>query len=509
MDHETPTIDVINYNTQEYILECLSLFNIGHNRITLRAYGGHLGKGIEIARILQKEVGVTIHNNRLNSIEINKAEILFIEIPLEIKSSELDKKKPHETEKIREDFDENDFVNYSTYQLLLDWYFRKSGTLTISARHKNNSALTLLDINEDRGNRNYIYYKVDKYSTEEGIGEHEVNDALYRAGLLFPDRWKKIGQRLSKYDDVILGLDTNIFYSCNISRHLLSILSLVEPKEYVHTPNWLLLVVPSTVMYELEEAANVRDDKGLLLNRGRKGFRSLQEIMELSENIDIPGVSLLIHGETNPVIDMRNNLFEIRKDIYKYARKLNGDDQSTQPFKKTSGGDMAIRSQFKKFLNQIDFHKGTYFLTADRSCSTLAQAEGLRPIFIPSPHPSTKQPGQLPLVTLPTEVEDRKKQPSVKVPLGNIIYEMAVSFGEIVIACGDHTPSIMCDRKGRDIGRWVQKQLIMKKDDLTMLLENYTGRFSLKKASRLLKKINKRFESNDWLTNMDGAFSSD
>jgi DNA-binding protein len=509
MNNNEPIIDVINYNTQEYIFECLSQFNIGHEKITLKAYGGNLTKGIEIARILQKEVGVSIQKIKLDSMEINNSEIPFIEIPLKLESSKLDKKRPRDIENIREDFNQSDFFNYSTYQLLLDWYLKKSGDLTISVRNKNEKAFTVLKINEKEGKKEYYTHDIKHISKELGTGDDEVNNALYRAGLLFPDKWNKIGSRLSKYDDVILGLDTNVFYNCNISRHLLPIISLIEPKEYVHTPNWLLLVVPSTVMYELEEATNVRGNRGKLMHKGRMGFRSIQEIMELSENIDIPGVSLMIHGQTNPVIDMRNNLFEIRKDIHRYARESNGNTYDDPRFKKTSGGDMEIRSQFKKFLSQIDFHKGTYFLTGDKSCSTLAQAEGLRPIYIPHPHRSTRNSGLLPRVTIPGKAGETSQPLSVNVSLGNIIYEMAVSFGEIVISCGDQSPSIKCDNSGRNIGRWMQKQLMIKKKDLRELLQDYRGRFSLSKSSKLLKKINKRFESSEWLTEMDGAFESE
>ena len=43
---------------------------------------------------------------------------------------------------------------------------------------------------------------------------------------------------------------------------------------------------------------------------------------------------------------------------------------------KLSTGDMIIRDQFKQFLRQIDFHKGMYFLTSDKSNAALAQTEG-------------------------------------------------------------------------------------------------------------------------------------
>lgn len=365
-------------------------------------------------------------------------------------------------------------------------------------------AVPLLDIQEKNGNRTYTSYMVEELEKSDGIKKDEVNTALSRCGLFLPEKWCEIGEKLSKYDDIILGLDTNILYHCSMSRHLLPIVSLIEPREFVHTPNWLLLIVPSTVMYELEEAVNIRD-KGFLVYKGRMGFRALQEVMELSENINIPGVSLLIHGETNPVLDMKNNIFAIRKDIGKYVRDLNGN-QFGQNFKKSSGGDMAIRYQFKKFLSQIDFHKGTFFLTADKSCSALAQAEGLCPIYIPYSHLFADNPRPFSITECYEKGIEGTGELTFSAPLGSILYELAVSFGEIIISCGDQSPSIECDRRGDDIGRWVHKQLRISKDDLGILLRNYSGRFNLDKACRLFKKITKKFENVEWLTEMGGAF---
>jgi DNA-binding protein len=512
MDH---IIDIVNFNTLEYVFECLSKFNAGVEKVILRAYGGNISKGIEVARILQqKEVGITLHKNTVESISIGGIDVPFIEIPLKASKTRLDKNGTNDTAKLVQDFSNIDFINYSTYHLLFDWHLKKSGNLRIltrgqMTRDKRRGPVPLLDIEDNKGIRKYKTFRVEGLDKKEGIKEDEVTNALYRAGLLLPGKWKEIGNRLSKYDDIILGLDTNVLFRCAVSRHLLPIVSLVEPKEFVHTPNWILLVVPSTVMYELEEAANIRDFRGLLLHKGRMGFRALQEIMDLSENIDIPGISLLIHGETNPVLDMKNTLFGIRKDILRFTWDLKKRDEPFKPPIKSSSGDMSIRFQFKKFLNQIDFHKGTFFLTADKSNSVLAQAEGLCPIYIPYPKFSSTQLQHFPLVSDTKKVDERVKQFTLNVPLGNIIYEMAVSFGEIIISCDGQSPSIECDRRGADIGHWVHKQLRISKEDLTPLLKNYSGRFNLERAADLNKKIIERFENVEWLTEMGGAFKSD
>ncbi len=506
-NNQEPVIDIINSNTLEYVFECLAKFNAGSDKIILRAYGGNLVIGVEVVRLLQKEVNISMHKSRLDTITINKTDIPFIEIILKAGSTKLDKNGDRENEDIVENFDNFDFINYSTYQLLFDSYLSEWGSLKILTRDQGKKAIPLLDIREDNGIRKYTLYRVDELAKRDEVKEDEVSNALLRSGFFIPDKWNEIGCRLSNFDDVILGIDTNIFFNCSISKHLLPVLSLVEPKEFVHTPNWILLVVPSTVMYELEEATNIRDERGLLVHKGRIGFRSLQEIMDLSENIGIPGVSLLIHGETNPILDIKNTLFGVRKDIRKFAWEAkHNTPYSARFFKKSSSGDMAIRYQFKKFLNQIDFHKGTFFLTADKSNSAMAQAEGLCPIYMPYMNLVTQSSSTFVPPRLPINKKEEENQLTIDVPIGNIIYEMAVSFGEIIISCGKLSPSIECDRRGDDIGRWVRRQLRIAKEDLTVLLKSYTGKFSLKKAANLHNTISSRFESVQWLSEMGGAF---
>jgi DNA-binding protein len=507
MSNEEPIIDIVSYNTLEYVFECIAKFNAGNEKIILRAYGGNMAKGIEIAQILQREVGVTIQKSTIDSIKINKINIPFIEIPLKAGNTKLDKKEHRAIKDLDREFGRIDFINYSTYHMLFDWYLKQSGNLQILTRGQRQKAIPLLDIHEKNGIRKYKAYKVEELEKSEGIKEDEVKNALSRSGLLMPGKWKEIGNMLSKYDDIILGLDTNILYHCTITRHLLPAVSLVEPKEFIHTPNWILLIVPSTVMFELEEAANIRDSKGLLRYKGRMGFRSLQEIMVLSENIDIPGISLLIYGETNPILDTKGALSGIQNNIYKMFKELKQEPMYTSLHqRKSASGDMTIRYQFKKFLNQIDFHKGTFFLTADKSNSALALAEGLHPIYVPYSNLSSKNIDPFYPIKIPEKKEANKNQLNINVPLGNIIYELAISFGEIIISCGEQSPSIECDRRGESLERWVHKQLRISRNDLLMLLKDYSGRFDLEKSANLLKEITKKFENVEWLTEMGGAF---
>lgn len=49
MHNNDPIIDIINFNPREHLFEYLSQFNVDHEKMTLRAYGENLTKGIVIA----------------------------------------------------------------------------------------------------------------------------------------------------------------------------------------------------------------------------------------------------------------------------------------------------------------------------------------------------------------------------------------------------------------------------------------------------------------------------
>ena len=70
-----------------------------------------------------------------------------------------------------------------------------------------------------------------------------LKPALYRAGLLLPENWKEVAERVSQIDDIIIGVDTNILYDTTISEHFFDSLYLINSKEYINTPNWILIVI--------------------------------------------------------------------------------------------------------------------------------------------------------------------------------------------------------------------------------------------------------------------------
>jgi len=163
------------------------------------------------------------------------------------------------------------------------------------------------------------------------------------------------------------------------------------------------------VVHELEQLANTRNDKGSLTRQGRIGFRALQEILELNRSADLTGISLMIVGAANPVFDARVELKGLREDFSRVRHLINstqkaamspasdeGDENtngtaarqhnSRGSKRSSSSCDMMIRAQYKEFLRQIDFHKGAFFLTADKSNAAMARAEGLQAIYYKQPH---------------------------------------------------------------------------------------------------------------------------
>ncbi len=514
-------VDVCNEHTLEQVFECISRLNNGSDHVVVRAYGGNLSKGVQIAQILEDELGAHIDKSSINTVKVYKDyTIPYIEIPIIASKTHIDRDESSKP-KIKEQFGDLNFINFPTYHLLLNWYLSKFHELKFQVRDRDHRVLLLLTVRKEgdrityqkgshlsRRNRrdNTSRYSID-YS-------NKVDDTLYRSGVLMPARWEKIAEKLSMQDDVILGLDTNMLYKSAITRFLLPAVGLIEPRGYMHTPSWILLVVPGTVMHELEEAANLRDDYGKLLDNGRMGFRALQEIIELSENIDIPGISLFIYGESDPALDTKGDLINLRKDIhrlYEDYRKHTFGSEDRYPFRirKSSAGDMTIRTQFKKFLGQLDFHKETFFLTADKTNAALALAEGLHPIYISYPGIPSRQTEPFEGLTLPDKNPDSDLVIRLNPPLGTLIYEMAVTFGDIIVSCGDKAVTFTCDPKGESLGHWLRKRLQIKRPDLEALLEDYKGKFDLKECVRIWKTLNDKIENIEWIVDLEDVFTPD
>ena len=174
-------------------------------------------------------------------------------------------------------------------------------------------------------------------------------------------------------------------------------------RPYKESVNWILLVIPGVVMKELENAANMK--KGNRLSHaGRRGYRALQEITTLKGTEGYQGLSVLVVGPTNP------------EQLH-----LSPDGLTIV------NADSMIRDQFKAFLRGIDFRKGVFFLTMDKTNASLAAAEGLTALRIQYPRRLRKGDE----LAMPKEES---------VLLARLVYELAIEFGTVRVTWEDHGP---------------------------------------------------------------------
>src|SRR2546426_321725 len=156
-------------------------------------------------------------------------------------------------------------------------------------------------------------------------------------------------------------------------------------------------------MKELENAANIK--KGNRFSHaGRRGYLALQEITTLKGTEGYQGLSVLVVGPTNP------------EQLH-----LSPDGLTIV------NADSMIRDQFKAFLRGIDFRKGVFFLTMDKTNASLAAAEGLTALRIQYPRRLRKGDE----LAMPKEES---------VLLARLVYELAIEFGTIRVTWDDHGP---------------------------------------------------------------------
>ncbi|HYM40187.1 MAG TPA: PIN domain-containing protein [Thermoplasmata archaeon] len=227
-----------------------------------------------------------------------------------------------------------------------------------------------------------------------------LNAALLRAGVVEPVGLTAVARRLAEYEDIVLGVDTNLLYSCVLGEHLLEEFHRIHARPYKETVNWILLVIPGVVMQELENAANQKKG-GNLTHAGRMGYRALQEITTLKRTEAFQGMSVLVVGQTNPE-----------------QLRLSPDGLTIL------NADSLIRDQFKAFLRGIEFRKGIFFLTMDKTNASMAAAEGLSALRIQYPRRLRKG--------------DEASMPREEtVLLARVLYELAVEFGRARVAWND------------------------------------------------------------------------
>ena len=518
------TVDVCSKRNLDYTADCLSKFNMGAKYVKLCSLGGNAAKAMHVAQILcdTPELGIECHHLQMKKRMVHGILSNCLEITL---------KQIHVQENCSvemELFEKNEitFIDFPLYHLLLDTMLHTKNSLRIFDAIRYSQPVPLIDIKKDNWEiscKTLLDINEREHDQYGGDPADKLASVYNRCGLLLSDDGVKVGKILSATDDVIIGLDTNIIYNTAITAQLLDFISIINTKHFVQLPNWVFFIIPSTVMTEIEHSCNMRNNKGWLTNFGRLGFRAMQEIQELEKSEDLMGISVAITGEANPLLDTGDELKKIRSELSKISRyylKKNGTSKdSVLNDKKSSSGDMMIRDQFKQFLRQIDFHKNTYFLTADKSNAALARTEGIHSVLFRSANKFSlmeKNPQKWTQrnwkIIRPPTIECT--QPdfdnsglnmdispiTLSVPLGKLIYELAVDFEKIRIVWDGGAVTIKSDAAGRDLEYWLYKDLIMenKKEEegWKILVQNYSekGKFPLHIIRKLWIEMNGRDE---------------
>ena len=500
----TSIITVGSKRILEYVFDCLAQYNRGTNETILRSFGQNISRAAEVLQILEKNFNIKAKSTNIRQLTKKDTCLTTMENIIRCENKSVG----------NGDFSldpETDFIEFPVYHLLLDSLLYRNNKLKIGIDSKSPSAgkqvsdpIYLLTVTASNGSFKCTPGKdlvqiIGKRESEEDqkkrrdIFGHLVS-AFYRCSLVLSPSWGKVAKGLSKFDDIILGLDTNILYNCVLTQQLLDSFSFENTSTHTNSPNWILVIVPSAVMHEIEQAANSRNEKGSLGFIGRMGYRALQEIMEIDQSKDILGLSLLIAGEANPILDTRVELQGLRTDFKTAA------EHKIQPslYRKLSSGDTIIRDQFKCFLRQINFHKGTFFMTSDKSNSALARAEGLHSIYYQQcPWHYFLTHGQK---VEPPILEYDSESINMNVPFGKLIYELAVEFGAIWIGWDENKIiKIQCDVGGESLDRWVNRDLRIDKRYVKLLLENYktTGKFSLDEVRKKWYELGEDLKGED------------
>ena len=98
------------------------------------------------------------------------------------------------------------------------------------------------------------------------------------------------------------------------------------------------------------------------------------------------------------------------------------------------------------------------------------------------------------------EVEDVPEPTYLTVPVGKLIYELAVQFQTIGIEGGEHRIEPGCDFIGESLSHWVNRGLWIEKWDLGKLVSNYDkgSRYSLERVYKVWADLNKDLMGSPW-----------
>ena len=322
-----------------------------------------------------------------------------------------------------------EIIDVCTLEILLSAVQIRNKTLNLFTTIDNeDTQLCSINLNDDelKVNDELLITEVnDKRSRLLSNSNSGMVDALMRSALLKPDL-NKFRLQISQWDDVIFGLDTNIFYSCTITSSILDNLLKIPSGDFIDTPDWMTFVFSKVGMGEIENRAGHSHNP---TNR-RQCLRAIQEIMMINRSKDLEGITLFLTGSIPPEIDYSNSTTNTIRDS-------------------------TIREHFRLFLKTIDFYKGSYFLTQDFNSAVLAEVEGLKSLYIQKPNLPEKA------MNLCT---------SDKVNVSEILYELAVSFQPLILKTDGLELELFSEWTGKNLNSWENWMIGIKwhKDDIKL-----------------------------------------
>jgi hypothetical protein len=247
-----------------------------------------------------------------------------------------------------------------------------------------------------------------------------LRDAFLRAGAASHPNIDEVMTEVRSQDDVVLGIDENILRDCTVTSSLLD-------EIYAETyPNWILISIPRLVMSKIERAAkdNFTDGEhprvGWPTYEGRVGKRALQEVMDLREKDPArPGLAIMTIGE-----------------LQEESEKVTRNDWKV---------DALVRDQFKSFLDEIGFHKGTYFLSQNRVNVMMSGTEGGNALFLQKPDFADINEGNL------SEHD-----------FANVLYEVCIQFGTVRLR-DQETDKVVLELSsywpGKNVSEWEERTM--------------------------------------------------
>ena len=315
----------------------------------------------------------------------------------------------------------------------------------------------------------------------------EFTSCILRTGMLMSPDWRDISDLLGKFDDVILGIDTNIISDCVITKQLIEGFALNSTISHKRTPNWVLVVIPQVVMHELENQANERiEPRGTLSATGRLALRALAEIFQM-HTLDIVGISVIVSGDAEPSLDMHRQFKRLRRDINQVRTDFMNlqEDRAKETgipverrVSKLRTGEALVRSQIRQFMRDTQFNKGLHFLTEDRINYELARTESLPSVLYSVPsgeqcNDSLQKEGLAP-TQLPFNIGGHDRKISLRVALSRVLYELATAYGDVTVSWGQGNLVIRTDEKGK-LDDWVDHVFYAKSEELEKLAGKYSG----------------------------------